>query len=315
MEIAAGLYARALASAELLPGNDPRTRAVNAEIRAHIGRDLMLYGESIYLIDTTGGRVRLVRSSAADIQDTATGGLRYRLDIASATRHRSVWADGRAVLHFRINESPKDPTRGLSPFVVAGNTARLCGGVERLLGNEILGASGYIIPIPKPGADPDNDDPLATLREDLRAAEGRTLLAETTARGWGEGKASAPAGDYTARRYGANPPATLTDLRGAAETSLLAAAGIPPALVSMQDGTAQRESYRRFIHTTVEPLGHILAAEIERKLELPARFDFDRLTASLDLSGRARAFQSLVKGGMAAADAAVHAQLMETGNE
>ena len=103
-----------------------------------------------------------------------------------------------------------------------------------------------------------------------------------------------------ARRYGADPPAALTELRGAAETSLLAAAGIPPALVSMQDGTAQRESYRRFIHTTIEPLGHILAAEIERKLELPARFDFDRLTASLDLSGRARAFQSLVKGGMAA---------------
>ena len=154
MEIAAGLYARALASAELLPGGDPRTRAVNAEIRAHIGRDLMLYGESIYLIDTTGGRVRLVRASAADIHDTANGGLRYRLDIASATRHRSVWADGRAVLHFKINESPKDPTRGLSPFVVAGNTARLCGGVERLLGNEILGASGYIIPIPKAGRRP-----------------------------------------------------------------------------------------------------------------------------------------------------------------
>lgn len=32
MEMAAGLYSRALASADLLPANDPRTRAVNAEI-------------------------------------------------------------------------------------------------------------------------------------------------------------------------------------------------------------------------------------------------------------------------------------------
>ena len=46
------------------------------------------------------------------------------------------------------------------------------------------------------------------------------------------------------------------------------------------------------------PLGDLLAAELADKLAAPRlRLTFDRLFAS-DLSGRARAFGSLVQGGM-----------------
>ena len=66
---------------------------------------------------------------------------------------------------------------------------------------------------------------------------------------------------------------------------VLAVCGCPPGPFSEVDVTAQRESYRRFISLTVEPL-----------------------------AGRARAFQSIVGAGMDLAKAAGLAGLMEIEN-
>ena len=76
-------------------------------------------------------------------------------------------------------------------------------------------------------------------------------------------------------------------------------------------GLAQRGSYRRFLHVTIVPLSRIVAAELSAKLDGEVTLSFDRLFAG-DLSGRARAFQSLVGGGMAVERAAGLAGLMES---
>ena len=90
------------------------------------------------------------------------------------------------------------------------------------------------------------------------------------------------------------------------------ACGVPPSLFSVRgDGTAQRESFRRLLHSTVQPLARLVAAELTAKLEAPIAFNFDALFAA-DLSGRARAFQSMVGGGMDVAKAAGLAGLMES---
>ena len=80
------------------------------------------------------------------------------------------------------------------------------------------------------------------------------------------------------------------------------------------DAAGQRESWRRFLHGSVQPLGDLLAVELAGKLEaLGLRLTFDRLVAS-DLSGRARAFQSLTGGGMELSEAARLAGLVVTGS-
>ena len=73
----------------------------------------------------------------------------------------------------------------------------------------------------------------------------------------------------------------------------------------------QRESFRRFLHLCVAPLGRIVGAELSAKLDGDVTLSFDRLFAG-DLSGRARAFQSLVGGGMDPGKAAGLAGLMES---
>ena len=80
------------------------------------------------------------------------------------------------------------------------------------------------------------------------------------------------------------------------------AASSPTLFAVSSDGTAQREAYRRFLTMTVQPLAGILAEELSEKLEAPVSFDFSDLRAH-DLGGRAAAFQRLVQGGMAVAEA------------
>ena len=90
-----------------------------------------------------------------------------------------------------------------------------------------------------------------------------------------------------------------------------AAVGVPVAMFTDSDGTGQRESFRRFLHATIVPLSRIVAAELSAKLDGEVTLSFDRLFAG-DLSGRARAFQSLVGGGMDPGKAAGLAGLMES---
>ena len=96
--------------------------------------------------------------------------------------------------------------------------------------------------------------------------------------------------------------------------TVLTACGIPAELVAAGDGTAAREAYRRFLFGTVQPLARICAAEFSAKLDVSdLRLDFSELMAS-DIAGRARAFQSLVGGGMGVESAASLAGLIVADN-
>ena len=64
------------------------------------------------------------------------------------------------------------------------------------------------------------------------------------------------------------------------------------------------------MHATITPLAKIVAQELTEKFETPISLSFDGLFAA-DLAGRARAFQSLVNGGMDVAKAASLAGLMQ----
>ena len=81
-------------------------------------------------------------------------------------------------------------------------------------------------------------------------------------------------------------------------------------IVTASEGTSQRESFRRLMHATIAPLARIVAEELSAKFETDISLSFDSLFAA-DLSGRARAFQSLVGGGMDLAKAAALSGLME----
>lgn len=90
---------------------------------------------------------------------------------------------------------------------------------------------------------------------------------------------------------------------------ILSACGVSPSLFS-ETGTAAREAWRQLLFGVIQPLGKLIESELSEKLEATINFDFSELRAS-DLQGRARAFQSLVGGGMAVEKAASLSGLLQ----
>ena len=131
---------------------------------------------------------------------------------------------------------------------------------------------GHLIPMPTDAGDEGDDDdgddgdPLAPLKREIAGLRGRVGLVETTAAGWGEGRAAAPSGDWRPQRLGASPPDSLPVLREAVESTVLACCGLPPDLV--RAGGAQREAYRRWVAASVAPLARTVADELGRALDV-----------------------------------------------
>ena len=70
-----------------------------------------------------------------------------------------------------------------------------------------------------------------------------------------------------------------------------------------------REAWRLALFGVLSPLGRLVESELQEKLEDTVTLSWQELRAS-DLSGRARAFQSMVGGGMDVSAAVSIADLM-----
>ena len=89
-----------------------------------------------------------------------------------------------------------------------------------------------------------------------------------------------------------------------------AAVGFNSSLFGGNQAAAVREAWRLALFGVLSPLGRLVQTELRAKLG-DVTLDWSELRAS-DLSGRARAFQSMVGGGMAVAEAVAVAGLMVT---
>ena len=188
------------------------------------------------------------------------------------------------------------PWHGIGPLEAAALGGTLSANVSAALANEAGTPTGYVLPLPKDG----NDDTLDTLKADIRGLKGGLAFAESVSQGWaGTPNAAVPGvtRDWQTSRIGESPPDAMIQLAAQATTEVLAACGVPVELTTGGDGTSLREAYRRFLHATIAPLGRIVMTELRDKLHPSIGLGFDRLFAA-DVSGRARAFQSLVGGGM-----------------
>ena len=284
-EVAAGLWARAFASAHVEP-DTPATRALTPDVLAQIGRQLLFPGESLWEIRVESGRVVLDNANAYDIAGSREWLYRLTFAYPSGMITRTLPAD--RVVHVRYSTNAIEPWKGVGPFQKASTTLRVGSRLETRLGDESGARAGYLVPVPQ--VDPE-------LQGDLNKLKGKTVLVQSTASGWNQGEA--PKGDFEPRRLGFSPPATIEPLRDGVSRSILAAAGVPPAMLGGNvNGTLLRESYRQFLHSTISPVARIMTGEFRLKLDTPElTLSFNDLMAG-DIAGRARAFQSLVGGGM-----------------
>ena len=303
LEIALGLWGRAFASAQVKP--ESMAAALSPSVLMLMGRELVRVGEAVFLLEVADGRLMLQPSSEWEIQgapDPAT----WMYDVTRTGPTTSLTTkrvSERRVVHVRYAVDPDTPWRGVGPLNRASTSATLAANVETRLSEELGQSAGSLLPVP-------DGKSKAALQSDLQKIKGKLALVESTAAGWGDGSQGAPKRDLLQSRIGAHPPEVLAVLRSDAALAILATCGVPISLLEKTDGAALREGWRQFLHASVTSVAMLVSAELSDKLDTDVSLSFDSLFAS-DLSGRARAFQSMVGGGMDVAKAAALAGLME----
>ena len=314
LEAAVALYSRAFAAATVTPVE--AATALTPAVRALIARDLLRRGENFHRIYVRGGRIVLEPCGFAYAHGHGPDPMAwtYNVTLYGPTDSRHEWVPAASMLHCRYSVDSARPWYGISPLGWARSTGTLAANLESRLGEEAGAPVGHVIAVPSDGGDGGDDDPLAQLKADLAGARGRTILAETVAAAWGEGRQAAPQADWKAQRFGAAFPEASVSLRTEASMAVLSACAVPVSLVTDADGTSQRESWRRFVLGSVEPLLAIVAQEVEAKLEVRVSFDLSTLWAH-DLAGRASSFAKLVQSGMALDKAAALSGLLRGGDD
>ena len=309
LEASASIVARCFASADVTAPDQFR-QALGPAALSMVGRSLIRSGEILFAVEVSDGRVRLTPVSSWDIEgESDPETWRYRLTLAGPSRTSTLEPVGASdLVHIKLQADPERPWKGVSPLASAAIAGRLSAETMQALSDEASGPRGMLLPIPVDGGDPS----IAALKSDIKRLRGQVALVESVSAGWaGDGAAQRPKGDWEGRRLGASPGSPLIEQASLASREVYAACGIPLGIVLDVEGTGQRESFRRLLHSTIMPLAKIVAEELSVKFEADISLAFDSLFAA-DLSGRARAFQSLVNGGLDPAKAAALSGLMES---
>ena len=291
LEACSGLWARAFASANIEP-ETPATAALTPTVMETIGRKLFENGEAIIEIQVVRGMVRLVQASSHTVLGGEPDSWLYELTIPTPDNIITRYRPAASVVHVRYASGFAEPWRGTGPIMNASTSRKLAAALELRLSQEANTAVGNLVPVP---------DMAGTegLQADIKALKGNNVLVPSTRSDQFTGGQTPPRSDWEPRRLGANWPQTLQPMRADVSDHLAAAAG-RTGCPAVPTGGRHRSAWgwRQFLHGTIQPIARIIVVELQQKLDTPdLSIKFDRLMAS-DIQGRARAFQSMVVGGM-----------------
>ena len=295
IETAAKWWGLGLASATVSPSSIPLA-SVTPTILDSIGRALCRSGESLHVLDVRGGRVTLTPTASWTVHggDDPASWL-YRLTLSGPDSTRTVTRPADSVLHVRYAPHPSRPWAGRSPVALALDTAKAAGLLETATAGELNFTQQQVLT-------PRRNQSDYGLADTLNPETVDKIVAAVAAH-IGTGVFTIPA-DVQAQRLGPEPPDSFALLRDRFEASLLALHGLPPSLLAARTtGSAMREAYRQTLHALLRPLGALVAEELREKLDPAAALDFSALRAG-DITGTARAFGSLVTGGLTPQSAA-----------
>ena len=299
---AAGWWARAFASAKLTPGIV--ADAFGPALRGYTGRQLILKGEVVFVLDGVGGLTLTPAASWEVNGGTDPSTWTYKATINGPSLAVVLEVPASRILHLMYQRSESQPWRGVGPLEDCAETFALAQALETRLRQEVGGPVGMVVPMPDGGQ-------TGGLELDVNTMRGEVRLTPSTSNNWQTGSTGAPRTDWRSLRIGAEPPDTLRGLRLDSERSILAACGVPPTLAQPSDGSFAREALRQFLHIGIQPIALELADTIADTFGLDSfAFDFSAMFAS-DLSGRARAFGQMVSNGMAVDKAARLTNLLE----
>ena len=293
----AALWAGALSAAMVSPADGIVTR----DFLASVGSDIILGGDSVWMVDVdieASPMVRFVRASSWDVaggRDPRSWRYALQLPAPGGTVSRTLPSAG--VLHFVWKRSTAEPWRGIGPLDTV--TAQALAKLDTSISQESGTPNGHVITLP---IAPDSAS-LTTLKTGLASLKGKLGFVETTAAGYSEGQAAAPSKDFVPTRLGPRFDVNVPTVRGQLTADVAAACGLAALISADTDGTSRRASYRDWLQVNVKPTAERIADELTAKLDRDVRLTFDHLTASDTILTKSRAIGQLVKAGVSIDDA------------
>lgn len=271
---------------------------------------LLMQGEAAYQIELDENLRLLPISSWSVSGNPEPSTWVYKAQIAGPDKTLERDLPRETVLHVTWSTPSKQPWKGSGPLENADISSKLAAVVQSKLLQEVQGMPvGGLLPV---AGDP-ADAKYSSVKQALKTLKGKLSLVESEtadshiARVRGNTNAAAVKSEWMTKRVGSNPPESLIKLCKEIEISCLGALQVPRDLILGEvDGTALRESWRRFV-IQVKAIGRRVATEIERDLDLPGlSFSWEELQGP-DIAQRARAFAALVKAGMSKENATDYA--------
>ena len=292
IESVSGLWARSVASARL---HAPPwvIGLLGPDKLAVIGRELIECGNSVWMLTVSPmGEPDLLHCDGWSIEGGAARDTwRYLVTVGGPTTSRTMWVDGAAIVHARMNAAPNAYWCGRPVWNLCRVTAAAAGIGEKRLAAELASPVGSLVlfdqAVAKDQADTLTDKTLNRLRGAVRAVIGR------------QGLGSMTGGEHYRQpgvtRIGAAPPDSIIKVRQQSLEHLANAAGVPTALLTANSaGIGVREAFRQFVAGSVSPICGVIAAELARVCECPVTLSTAAMLAG-DVAGRARAFKILAE--------------------
>ena len=291
-ESSIAIWSRSLSAAQVEPVTTATSSLTPSTLSA-MGRALGSAGEYCALIEVSEAGGVVLRQAAAW---QVVGGIDpdewlYRLELQTPGGLLRRTVPGAGVVHLRINVPATSPWRGVSPLAASKATSQLASWVERGLTMDSSMGAGQIIAVP----DGATAQQVTQAKTALSAGRGKVSLIETSRAGWGAGTTARPAADYQQRRFGPEPASSSIALRTAVRGDVFSVFGVAESAIA-GSGAAARESYRRFLATTLRPIANICESELSDKLGVTLTLKFPELQAA-DITAKTRSLKALVDSG------------------
>ena len=307
VEACIALWERSLAAATITPVTGALA-GVTPQMMALAGRALAVCGEAVFVPNVVeDGVIELLPVSSISVTGPAHAWI-YLCAVPGPSNTDSRYFPADAVLHFRSGADPQRPWRGRGALQRAQGSAKLVAAIENSLNQEaklpVARVSPYL-------GGPDQ----AKAYGDALVKGGMVTVGATSTPGTPSGQE--PASRHKPQTLGPEPDQVMDSVRTHAGQDICSAFGVPATLFAPTgDGAGQREAWRRWWLSSVDPVARIIEAELRDKLEPMARVTLDALRASDEdarsraVSRRAQAFKTFVDAGVEPADALQRAGLV-----
>ena len=153
LEACAGALSRSFMAAKVEAPPDI-AEAVSPRTLGQIGRDLVRVGESLHVIRTMGGKLRLIPSSTWYWEGDADPSTWLCTATSYGPSGSSTWRlPMDSVVYIAWGSPTARPFHGLSPSSWSADTSRLMANTERALADEAGGPVAQLLPVPQDGGD------------------------------------------------------------------------------------------------------------------------------------------------------------------